>query len=143
MYGLLEKQFRGYYFKAARMKGITGENLLSLLERRLDNVAVRCGFASSHAEARQLVRHGHIALNGRKCSIPSALVRVGDVVGPMNRDASMKAISDSLEMTQGRTCPTWLAKSEEPASGKVNVLPRREEIPYEVNELFIVEVASR
>lgn len=80
MYGLLEKQFRGYYYKAAQMKGITGENLLSLLERRLDNVVLRCGFAASHAEARQLVRHGHFVINGKRVDIPSYLVRLGDVV---------------------------------------------------------------
>ncbi|MHC4820238.1 MAG: 30S ribosomal protein S4 [Planctomycetota bacterium] len=143
IYGLLEKQFRRTFEMAVRMKGNTGENLLVLLERRLDNVVYHLGFGLSRAHARQLVRHGHIALNGKKCSIPSALVRVGDVVGPMNRESSGKAIADSLEMTKGRTCPTWLAKSEDPPSGKVNMLPRREEIPYEVNELFIVEVASR
>ena len=143
IYGLLERQFRRVFSEAERMKGNTGENLLVLLERRLDNVVYHLGFGLSRSHARQLVRHGHIAMNGKRCSIPSALVRAGDVVGPVNRPNSLKAVKDSLEQTRGRTCPTWLVKQEDPPSGKVNVLPRREEIPYEVNELFIVEVASR
>jgi small subunit ribosomal protein S4 len=143
IYGLLEAQFRRTFAEAERMKGNTGENLLVLLERRLDNVVYHLGFGLSRAHARQLVRHGHVALNGKRCSIPSALVRAGDVVGPNARAGAAKAIKESLEQTRGRTCPTWLVKSEDPPSGKVNVLPRRDEIPYEVNELFIVEVASR
>jgi small subunit ribosomal protein S4 len=143
IYGLLEAQFRRTFAEAERMKGNTGENLLVLLERRLDNVVYHLGFGLSRSHARQLIRHGHVALNGRRCSIPSALVRPGDVVGPVNRPGSAKAITEALEQTRGRTCPTWLVKSEDPPSGKVNVLPRRDEIPYEVNELFIVEVASR
>ena len=143
IYGLLEAQFRRTFAEAERMKGNTGENLLVLLERRLDNVVYHLGFGLSRAHARQLVRHGHVALNGKRCSIPSALVRAGDVVGPGNRPGALKAVRESLEQTRGRTCPTWLVKSEDPPSGKVNVLPRRDEIPYEVNELFIVEVASR
>jgi small subunit ribosomal protein S4 len=143
IYGLLEAQFRRTFKEAERMKGNTGENLLVLLERRLDNVVYHLGFGLSRAHARQLVRHGHVALNGKRCSIPSALVRAGDVVGPVSRPGAVKAIQESLEQTRGRTCPTWLVKSEEPPAGKVNVLPRRDEIPYEVNELFIVEVASR
>jgi small subunit ribosomal protein S4 len=143
IYGVLEAQFRRTFAEAERMKGNTGENLLVLLERRLDNVVYHLGFGLSRSHARQLVRHGHVALNGKRCSIPSALVRAGDVVGPVNRPGALKAIKESLEQTRGRTCPTWLVKSEDPPSGKVNVLPRRDEIPYEVNELFIVEVASR
>ena len=143
IYGVLEAQFRRTFAEAERMKGNTGENLLVLLERRLDNVVYHLGFGLSRAHARQLVRHGHIAMNGRRCSIPSALVRTGDVIGPVSRPGSAKAVKESLEQTRGRTCPTWLVKSEEPPSGKVNVMPRREEIPFEINELFIVEVAAR
>ncbi len=143
IYGLLERQFRRTFAEAERMKGNTGENLLVLLERRLDNVVYHLGFGLSRAHARQLVRHGHIAVNGRRCNVPSALVRPGDVVGPMNRPSAMKAVKESLEQTRNRTCPTWLVRSEDPPSGKVNVLPRREEIEFEVNELFIVEVAAR
>ncbi|MCK6479885.1 MAG: 30S ribosomal protein S4 [Planctomycetaceae bacterium] len=143
IYGLLERQFRRTFAEAVRMKGNTGENLLVLLERRLDNVVYHLGFGLSRSHARQLVRHGHISVNGRRCNVPSALVRAGDVVGPYNRPASAKAVRESLEQTRGRTCPTWLVKSEDPPSGKVNVLPRREEIPFEINELFIVEVAAR
>ena len=143
IYGVLEAQFRRTFAEAERMKGNTGENLLVLLERRLDNVVYHLGFGLSRAHARQLVRHGHVALNGKRCSIPSALVRAGDVIGPVSRPGSLKAVGEALEQTRGRTCPTWLVKSEDPPSGKVNVLPRRDEIPYEVNELFIVEVAAR
>ena len=143
IYGLLEAQFRRTFAEAERMKGNTGENLLMLLERRLDNVVFHLGFGLSRAHARQLVRHGHVAMDGRRCSIPSALVKAGNVVGPVNRPNSMKAVKEALEQTRGRTCPTWLSKSEDPPSGKVTMLPRRDEIPYEINELFIVEVASR
>lgn len=143
IYGLLERQFRRTFAEAERMKGNTGENLLILLERRLDNVVYHLGFGLSRAHARQLVRHGHIAINGRRCNIPSALVRAGDVIGPVSRAASGKAVKEALEQTRGRTCPTWLVKSEDPPSGKVNVLPRRDEIAFEINELFIVEVAAR
>ncbi len=143
IYGVLEAQFRRTFAEAERMKGNTGENLLVLLERRLDNVVYHLGFGLSRSHARQLVRHGHVAVNGRRCNIPSALVRAGDVVGPVSRAGSLKAVRESLEQTRGRTCPTWLVKSEDPPSGKVNVLPRRDEIPFEINELFIVEVASR
>ena len=143
IYGLLEAQFRRTFQEAERMKGNTGENLLVLLERRLDNVVYHLGFGLSRSHARQLVRHGHVAVNGRRCNVPSALVRAGDVVGPVSRAGSAKAIKESLEQTRGRTCPTWLVKSEDPPSGKVNVMPRREEIPFEINELFIVEVAAR
>ena len=143
IYGILEAQFRRTFKEAERMKGNTGENLLVLLERRLDNVVYHLGFGLSRSHARQLVRHGHVAVNGRRCNVPSALVRAGDVVGPVNRAGSTKAIKESLEQTRGRTCPTWLVRQDEPPSGKVNVLPKRDEIPYEVNEQFIVEVASR
>ena len=143
IYGILEAQFRRTFQEAERMKGNTGENLLVLLERRLDNVVYHLGFGLSRSHARQLVRHGHVAVNGKRCNIPSALVRAGDVVGPVNRAGSSKAIKESLEQTRGRTCPTWLVKSEDPPSGKVNVMPRREEISFEINELFIVEVAAR
>jgi len=143
IYGVLERQFRRVFSEAERMKGNTGENLLQLLERRLDNVVFHLGFALSRSHARQLIGHGHVALNGRRCNIPSARVDPGDVVGPMGRERSMKAVRDTLEQTKGRTCPTWLVRTDEPPHGKVNVLPKRDEIPYEVNEQFIVEVASR
>jgi len=143
IYGLFEAQFRRVFAEAERMRGNTGENLLVLLERRLDNVVYHVGMGLSRAHARQLVRHGHIAVNGKRCNIPSALVRPGDVVGPVSRPNSLKAVKESLEQTRGRTCPTWLVKQQDPPSGKVNVLPRREEVSFEVNELFIVEVASR
>jgi small subunit ribosomal protein S4 len=143
IYGVLERQFRRTFAEAERMKGNTGENLLVLLERRLDNVVYHLGFGLSRSHARQLVRHGHIAMNGKRCNVPSSLVRAGDVVGPVNRPSSVKAVKETLEQTRNRTCPSWLIKSEDPASGRVSVLPRREEIGFEVNDQFIVEVASR
>jgi small subunit ribosomal protein S4 len=143
IYGLLEAQFRRMFAEAERMKGNTGENLLVLLESRLDNVVYHLGFGLSRAHARQLVRHGHVAVNGRRCNIPSALVRPGDVIGPVSRANSAKAVKEALAQAAGRTCPSWLVRQEDPPSGKVVVLPKRSDIEYEINEQFIVEVASR
>ena len=108
MYGLLEKQFRGYYFRATRMKGVTGENLLQLLERRLDNVVLRCGFASSHAEARQHARHGHFTINGKRVDIPSYLVRAGDVVEVREKSRKIAKIVEAIAKSDRSPRPAWL-----------------------------------
>jgi len=143
MYGLLEKQFRGYYFKAARMKGITGENLLSLLERRLDNVAVRCGFASSHAEARQLVRHGHFKINGKKVNIPSYLVREGDEIVVRDKSKKIEKIGDALAKLDRSPLPTWIEIDRDNFRSKIKALPQRTDIAADIDEQLIVELYNK
>ncbi len=143
MYGLLEKQFRGYYYKAAHMKGITGENLLRLLERRLDNVALRCGFSSSHAEARQLVRHGHFLINGKKVNIPSYQVRVGDVIEVREKSRKVQKIIDSLGKVDRVASPAWIDLDRDHFKGEVKALPNRSDISAEIDEQLIVELYSK
>jgi len=143
MYGLLEKQFRGYYYKAARMKGITGENLLSLLERRLDNVAVRCGFASSHAEARQLVRHGHFTVNGKKINIPSYLVHAGDEVLVREKSRKIAKINDALAKLDRSPLPQWIEIDRDNFKGKIKSIPLRADISADVDEQLIVELYNK
>ncbi len=143
MYGLMEKQFRGYYFKATRMKGVTGENLLSLLERRLDNVIVRCGFAASHAEARQLVRHGHFTVNDRRVDIPSFLVRQGDVIGVREKSRKMQKIIDAIAASDRTPRPAWLEVDKDKLSSKVSALPARSDIAQDIDEQLIVELYSK
>src|SRR6476660_8897716 len=113
IYGIAERQFRGYYFKASRMKGVTGENLLVLLERRLDNIVYRMGFASDHAEGRQLVRHGHFTVNGKRVNIPSYLVRAGDVVAVGEKSQKIKRIGESLGAVDRRGVPQWIELEKE------------------------------
>ena len=143
MYGLIEKQFRGYYYKAARMKGITGENLLQLLERRLDNVALRCGFSASHAEARQLVRHGHFTVNGKKVNIPSYQIKVGDVVEVREKSRKVQKIIDALANVDRTPAPSWIELDREKFTGKVTSLPARSDVHAEVDEQLIVELYSK
>lgn len=143
MYGLVEKQFRGYYYKAARMKGITGENLLQLLERRLDNVALRCGFSASHAEARQLVRHGHFLVNGKKLNIPSYQVRVGDVIEVREKSRKVQKIIDSLGNVERSPLPAWIDLDRDSFKGEVKALPSRSDISSEIDEQLIVELYSK
>jgi small subunit ribosomal protein S4 len=143
MYGVLEKQFRGYYYKAARMKGVTGENLLSLLERRLDNVALRCGFGASHAEARQLVLHGHFTVNGKKVNIPSYLVRVGDTVEVRERSRKVQKIVDALANVDRSPRPAWIELDKDHFTGKVTSLPSRADVAQDVDEQLIVELYSK
>ena len=143
MYGLLEKQFRGYYYKATRMKGVTGENLLSLLERRLDNVVKRSGFAASHAEARQLVRHGHFLVNGRRVDIPSYLVREGDVVEVREKSRKIQKIVDALAQLERTPLPAWLEIDKDKFTSKVTALPTRSDIAQDVDEQLIVELYSK
>lgn len=143
IYGVLEKQFSNYFKKADRQQGITGENLLVLLERRLDNVVYRLGFASSRAEARQLVTHGHFTLNGRKASIPSMLTRVNDViqVKPGSRDSAK--FQEMKEQAAYKTPPEWLSVDVENLSGTVLSYPTRDQIDTQVHEQLIVELYSR
>lgn len=143
LYGLAEKQFRGYYFKANRMKGVTGENLLVLLERRLDNVIYRLGFASDHAEARQLVRHGHIHVGGRRINIPSYLVRAGELVSVRDKSKKIARISESLGAVDRRGVPQWLELDKDKFEGRVKTLPAREDLTMPIREQLIVELYSK
>ncbi len=143
-YGVLEKQFRRYYEKAAKMKGITGENLLSMLERRLDNVIYRMGFGTSRNQARQLVRHGHITVNGRKVNIPSFQVKQNDVIEIKEKSRKNPTILSAMEATAHTPCPSWLEVDRDQLRGRVIGLPKREElVQIQLNEQLIVELYSR
>jgi small subunit ribosomal protein S4 len=143
IYGLLENQFRRTFAEAARTKGITGETLLILLERRLDSVAYRLGFASSRAEARSLVRHGHILVNGKKVNIPSYTVRAGDVVSVKEPSRQIGRVLSALEGAQRRGVPDWAEVDRETYSGRIKVLPSRGDITMPINEKLIVELYSK
>ncbi|MCY0990028.1 30S ribosomal protein S4 [Nannocystis sp. ILAH1] len=143
IYGLLEKQFRGYYYRASRMKGVTGENLLALLERRLDNVTLRCGFSSSHAEARQLVRHGHFLVNGKRINIPSYQVRAGDIVEVRDNSKKIKRIVDAIGQVDRVPRPAWIDLDKENMRGKITALPSRSDISADIDEQLIVELYSK
>ena len=142
IYGVLEKQFRNLYEEANRQKGVTGENLLRMLELRLDNVTYRAGWGSSRSQARQLVRHGHINVNGRRVTIPSYVVRKGDVVELRDKAKAMIVIRHNIE-TIDRTVPPWLEPSGEKSSVTVRDLPQREHIDVPVREQLIVELYSK
>jgi small subunit ribosomal protein S4 len=143
IYGIAERQFRGYYYKATRMKGVTGENLIQLLERRLDNVIYRLGFASDHAEARQLVRHGHFKVNGRRVNIPSYLVRVNDLVEVGEPSRKIARIVDSLGAVERRGVPQWLELAKDAFQGRVKTLPARDNVTLPIREQLIVELYSK
>jgi small subunit ribosomal protein S4 len=143
MYGLLEEQFHAYYVEAARRKGVTGEELLSLLERRIDNVVYRLGFASSRNEARQLVRHNHFRVNGKKLNIPSALVRVGDEITVTERSKENKGITEALAAVDRRGVPGWLELDAKAFKGVVRTLPSRDDVTMPINEQLIVELYSK
>jgi small subunit ribosomal protein S4 len=143
MYGLLEGQFSSTMKRASRMKGRAGENLLVLLERRLDNVVFRMGFATSRAEARQLVRHGHFHVNGRKATIPSMTLRQGDLVTVREKSRKVERISGSLETLEGRAVPQWLETDKDNFAGTVKAMPAREDITMPIQEQLIVELYSR
>lgn len=143
IYGVLENQFRNYFEKADRQKGITGENLLRLLERRLDNVVFRLGYGSSRTEARQLVRHGHFTVNGHRVNIPSFLVKVGDVVAVTEKSKESPKIKELAENAQSKAAPAWLEKDSNAMAGKVVAIPSRDEIDVPVQEHLIVELYSR
>lgn len=143
IYGVLESQFRRYYELAAKRKGITGVNLLIILESRLDNLVYRAGFAGSRAQARQLVRHGHILLNGRKINIPSCLLKPGDVIEVRNKSRELKVIKDSMETVVRRGIPSWIEVDKEKFKATLKDLPKREDITIPVQEQLIVELYSK
>jgi small subunit ribosomal protein S4 len=143
IYGILERQFRRYFRIAERQKGITGENLLRLLERRLDNVVYRIGFAASRTEARQLVRHGHFTVNGRRVSIPSYLVRIGDVIAVAGKSKELTRFAELAEAAAHKTPPPWLEVDVERMQGRVLGFPAREDIDIPIKEHLIVELYSR
>ena len=142
-YGVLEGQFRAYYGMATKMEGKTGENLLSVLESRLDNVVYRLGWASSRAEARQLVVHGHFNVNGKRVDIPSYLTRVGEVVSIRENSRQSAKIKAVVEENSARPCPKWLEVNRENLEGKIVAVPAREDIDLEVDETLIVELYSK
>jgi small subunit ribosomal protein S4 len=143
MYGLMERQFRRTFAAAARSRGITGETLLVLLERRLDNVTYRLGFAGSRAEARTLVRHGHITVNGKKVNIPSYTVRVGEVVAVKEPSRQITRVLSAMEGSQRRGVPDWAEVDRDACSGRIKVLPSRSDITMPINEKLIVELYSK
>ena len=143
LYGLLETQFRGYYLRGSAAKGKTGENLLQFLEQRLDNVVFRLGFADTRAEARQLVRHGHFRVNGRKVDVPSYLVRPGDTITVRERSRQVARIREALELAQRRGVPEWLEVSAEAFAGSVKALPARADLTMPINEKLVVELYSK
>jgi small subunit ribosomal protein S4 len=142
-YGVLEGQFRLTFEAAERMRGVTGENLLSLLERRLDNVVHRLGFSGSRAQARQLVRHGHVRVNGKKVNIPSYVVGAGAVVSVKEKSKTNPLIAGAVETAKGRGIPAWLELNASEFQGKVVTLPKREDVALQVNEKLIVELYSK
>jgi len=142
-YGVLEKQFKNYYEEAARKEGMTGENLLILLERRLDNTVYRMGLAESHKEARQLVLHAHFTLNGKKVNIPSILVKPGDVISVKESSRSSEKFKALAEALEAKTAPKWLDLNKADLSAKVVAFPAREDIDFDFNEQLIVELYSK
>lgn len=143
MYGLLEGQFRRYFDMADRSKGVTGDTLVQLLERRLDNIAYRLGFATSRAEARQLVRHGHFAVNGKKVNVPSYLTRAGDVVTVREKSRKVTRIAESLALALRRGVPDWLEVNADTFTGTVKALPARTDLTMPINEKLVVELYSK
>ncbi|OGP51773.1 MAG: 30S ribosomal protein S4 [Deltaproteobacteria bacterium RBG_13_43_22] len=143
MYGLLESQFRGTFARADRLKGITGTNLLVLLERRLDNVVYRLGFANSRNQARQLVRHNHFLVNGRKVNIPSFIVKKGDTVSVKEKSQKVASVIESMEAVARRGVPQWLELEKSHYSGIVKSLPNREDLTMPIQEQLIVELYSK
>ncbi len=142
-YGLLESQFRKYFDMAARKKGITGELLLQILETRLDNVVYRMGFGTTRAEARQLVRHGHFQVNGKRVNIPSYLVKVNDTITVKEKSKKLARFKEILDVTGSKIVPSWLEVDQENLTGKVVALPAREDIDLQVQEHLIVELYSK
>ncbi len=143
IYGVLEKPFRNYYEKADRMKGLTGANLMTLLESRLDNVVFRMGFARTRKEARQVVDHKLFLVNGKPVNVPSYLVKAGDVIEVREKSKSLQRFKDIVEVTSGRTTPEWVESDLEGLKGTVKELPNREQIDVPVDEMLIVELYSK
>ncbi len=143
IYGVLEKPFRNYYKKADRMKGMTGDNLMIMLERRLDNVVYRLGFARTRKEARQIVGHKHVLVNGKSVKIPSYLIKAGDTVEIKEKNKGSQRYKDILEVTEGRMVPEWLESDQENLKGTIKELPSRDVIDVPVDEMLIVELYSK
>lgn len=143
MYGLLEKQFRSLFFEADRMKGVTGENLLTLLESRLDNMVYRAGFSSSRREGRHYVSHGHFLVNGARVNVPSYRIKAGDVITVRDKSRSSGRINESLNAVAGRRVPEWLELNKEAFEAKVRALPTREQLTHPMKEQLIVELYSK
>jgi len=143
IYGLLEKQFRGYYYRAEKQKGITGTNLLILLESRLDNVVYRIGFAASRKQARQLVRHNHFLVNNRKVNIPSYQVRPGDEIGAKDKSKKVPQIVEAMETVIRRGIPDWIDVDKEKFKGTLKALPNREDLTMPIQEQLIIELYSK
>ncbi len=143
IYGIAERQFRGYYYRASRMKGVTGDMLIQLLERRLDNVVYRMGFVCDHAEGRQLVRHGHFLVNGKRVNIPSYLVRAGDVVEIREKSRKIARINEALEAVERRGLPQWLELDKDSYKASVKSLPQRDDVTIPIREHLIIELYSK
>ena len=143
IYGVLEKPFRNYYQKAQKKPGMTGENLMIILETRLDNVIFRMGFARTRKEARQIVDHKHVLVNGKQVNIPSYLIKVGDVIEIKEKNKNIQRMKDIVEVTGGRLVPDWLEVDAEKLQGTVKELPSREQIDVPVDEMLIVELYSK
>ncbi len=143
IYGVLEKQFRNLYEKADKMAGITGENLLMLLELRLDNVVYRLGYGRTRKEARQIVRHNLVTVNGKKANIPSITLKVGDVIEIKETKKDLQRFKDVLDVTSSRIVPEWLSADHDNLKGSINALPKREQLDLPVNETLIVELYSK
>lgn len=143
IYGVLEKQFRNYYKKADNMRGITGDNLLMLLELRLDNVVYRLGFGRTRKEARQVVRHNLLRVNGKKVNIPSYQVKIGDVIEIKDNKKELQRFKNVLEVTGSRIVPAWLSSDSEGLKGNVVAMPTREQLDLPINETLIIELYSK
>jgi len=143
IYGVLERQFRLYFKEAERLKGNTGENLLMLLERRLDNVVLASGFALSRNHARQLINHGHFMINDKRVDIASFQVRPGDVLKPSTKEKTKKIVGDAVEVNKSQPVPAWLSVSGDAMEAKVNGIPRREDVPHPIQEQLIIELCSK
>ena len=143
IYGVLERQFKLYFQEAERLKGNTGENLLMLLERRLDNVVLASGFALSRNHARQLINHGHFTVNDRRVDISSFMVRPGDVVQPAGKEKTRKIVAEAVEVNKSQPIPTWLEVSGDTMTSKVAGIPRREDVPHPIQEQLIIELCSK
>jgi small subunit ribosomal protein S4 len=143
IYGVMERQFKLYFHEAERLKGNTGETLLSLLERRLDNVILASGFALSRNHARQLVNHGHFTVNGKWVDVSSFQVRPGDIVAPRSTEATKKAVAEAIEVNKSQPVPNWLEVNREALSTRVVSIPRREDVPHPIQEQLIIELCSK
>ncbi|MCM8813826.1 MAG: 30S ribosomal protein S4 [Candidatus Omnitrophica bacterium] len=143
LYGVFERQFRRYFSEASRAKGVTGTTLLQLLERRLDTVILRCGFALSMAQARQMVRYGHVQVNGHKVDVPNYQVKTGDAVKLTAADKFLKIIKENQEITKDRKIPAWLQVNAANLTAEVKAMPARDEVPFPIQEQLIVELFSK